>query len=61
MNLPGHRARANVKKKPAPKRAPRASRPAVAPVAPPETDALFERIVTILEDARARVVRSVNS
>lgn len=48
-------------KKPTRKRAPRSSAPAVAPVAPLETNALFERIVTILEDARARVVRSVNS
>lgn len=53
-----------VKKKPAPKRAPRSPRTAVTPSAPqppPDTGALFERIVTILEDARARVVRSVNS
>ncbi|MEO5725648.1 MAG: PDDEXK nuclease domain-containing protein, partial [Byssovorax sp.] len=32
-----------------------------APVAPLENDALFERIITILEAARARVVRAVNS
>jgi len=54
----------NVNKKSPPKRAARTSRPAVvsvASVAPPETEALFERIVTILEDARARVVRSVNT
>ncbi|MEP7126533.1 MAG: PDDEXK nuclease domain-containing protein [Byssovorax sp.] len=46
--------------KPARKRAPRPSRRAAA-IAPLETDALFERIVAILEDARARVVRAVNS
>ncbi len=51
----------NVKKKPPRKHAPRSPRPTVAPVAPLATDALLERIVTILEDARARVVRSVNS
>ncbi len=43
------------------KRAPRPSRAAVALVRPLENDALFERIVTILEAARARVVRAVNS
>jgi predicted nuclease of restriction endonuclease-like (RecB) superfamily len=48
-------------KKPPRKRAPRPSPPTVAPAAPPETGALFERIVTILEDARGRVVRAVNS
>jgi predicted nuclease of restriction endonuclease-like (RecB) superfamily len=50
-----------MKKKPPRKQAPRSSRPTVAPVTPVETDALFERIVAILEDARARVVRAVNS
>lgn len=44
--------------KPTRKHAPRSSLPAAASV---EADALFERIVSILEDARARVVRSVNS
>ena len=39
----------------------RPSLPAVAPIAPLATDSLFERIVTILEAARARVVRAVNS
>ncbi len=43
------------------KRAARPSIPAVAPIAPLATDSLFERIVTILEAARARVVRAVNS
>lgn len=47
-------------KKPPRKRAPRSTHPTVAPAAPREIDALFERVVTILEDARARVVRSVN-
>jgi len=47
--------------KPPRKRAPRPARPAVAPITPVEPDALFERVVTILEDARARVVRVVNS
>jgi predicted nuclease of restriction endonuclease-like (RecB) superfamily len=47
--------------KPPRKRAARPSLPAVAPIAPLETDSLFERIVFILEAARARVVRAVNS
>ena len=47
--------------KPPRKRAPPPSRASVAPIAPLENDALFERVVTILEAARARVVRAVNS
>lgn len=50
-----------MKKKPAPKRALRSTRKAGAPLRPAATDALFRRIVVILEGARLRTVRAVNS
>lgn len=43
------------------KKPPTKRTPALAPLPVPSTDALFARIVAILEDARVRVVRAVNS
>jgi predicted nuclease of restriction endonuclease-like (RecB) superfamily len=47
-----------VKKKPLPKRAPRSP---TTSISPRKTITLLHRIVTILEEARARVIRSVNT